>query len=766
MPDPLRILLVEDNPNDAALLLRRLKQSDFTFDFTRVDNERDYLDQLRGGGFDIILSDYQLPQFSGLRALELLNQSGRDIPFILVSGTIGEELAVSAMKQGASDYLMKDRLARLGSAMEHALEQGRLRRERRDSEDALRLFRALVDQSDDTFEVLDPETGRFLDVNAKGCAELGYTREEYLSRHVSEIDPLMKPENWRGHVERTRAQGAYCGESIHQRKDGSRFPIEFRVKWVRLDRDYIVAAVRDISARQEAERNLRASEERFRQLAENIHEVFWMTDPLKRTMLYISPAYETIWGRTCASLYESPDNWLDSIHPEDRARVVAALGRQATGDYHETFRIRRPDGTLRWVRDRAFPIRDENGEVYRIVGTAEDITEWRQLEEQFRQAQKLEAIGTLAGGIAHDFNNVLGAIIGYVELTQPTLPAGAPAHLYLEQVLQASHRAADLVRQILTFSRREEQRRVALLLQDVVREPVKLLRATVPAMIEFDVSLPRDLPLVSADSTQIHQVVMNLCTNAAHAMGGAAGRLGIALEKVTLDGAQARAKEAPGLKPGVYVRLTVSDTGCGMDHATMERIFEPFFTTKGPGEGTGLGLSVVHGIMQSHGGAVTVSSRPGEGTTFRLYFPAALEQAQKADVAQKIAVPFGAGRRVLVVDDESALAQLATAVLNALGYHAIDCGDGETALERLRADAAAFDLVITDLSMPGMTGVELARKVAGVRPDLPVVLTTGNEARLPAEILRTAGIREVLPKPFTAHSLGLAAHRALAEKAD
>ena len=759
MPVPLRILLVEDNPADADLLLRQLRHADFAPDCQRVDNELDYLRHL-AAGFDVILSDYQLPRFSGLRALELLNHSGLDIPFLLVSGMIGEELAVAAMKRGASDYVMKDRLARLGSAVEHAIEQGRLRRERRESEDALRLFRALVDQSDDAFEVINPETGRFVDVNARACAELGLTREEYLSRHVWEVDALMDEERWRRHAETLRARGTLRGEGLHLRKDGTRFPIEFRAKWVRLDRDYIVTAVRDISGRQDAERSLRASEERFRQLAENIQEVFWMTDPQRRTMLYISPAYETIWGRTCASLYESPDNWLDAIHPEDRDRVVAAQGRQASGGYHETFRILRPDGTVRWVRDRAFPIEDEAGRVFRIVGTAEDITEWRQLEEQFRQAQKLEAIGALAGGIAHDFNNVLGAIIGYVELTKLSLLARDPAHRYLELVLQASHRAADLVRQILAFSRREDQRRLVLRLQDVIQEPAKLLRATVPAMIEFDVSLPRDLPPVSADATQVHQVVMNLCTNAAHAMRGGAGRLGIRLDKACAGDAQLAA--VAGLKPGDYVRLTVSDTGCGMDRETLERIFEPFFTTKGPGEGTGLGLSVVHGIMQSHGGAVTVRSRPGEGTTFQLYFPVVSQTTGASEPAPASSVPPGKGRRVLFVDDESALAELGKAVLEALGYRATACDGAREGLARLRADPAAFDLVITDLSMPGMTGLDLAREIAGIRPELPIILTSGNGTPLPAEIPGSARVRELLPKPFTARSLGLAAHRALA----
>ena len=759
MASPLRVLVVEDNANDVVLLLRQLRHAGFEPDCRHVDNEKDYLRHL-GDGFDVILSDHQLPQFSGLRALELLGQSGLDIPFILVSGAIGEDVAVAAMKQGAADYLLKDRLARLGAAVEHALEQARLRRERRRTEESLRLFRALVDQSDDAFEVIDPGTGRFVDVNAKGCAELGYTRDEYLARRLPDVDPMMDDEAWQGRVARLREEGSFRGEGARRRKDGSLFPVEVRAKWVRLDRDYIVATVRDITARREAERSLQESAERFRQFAENIHEVFWMTDPSKQTMLYISPAYEAIWGRSCASLYASPGSWLEAIHPEDRVRVQeAASTRQAAGGYDEVYRILRPDGTVRWIHDRAFPIRDTDGSVYRLVGTAEDITERRRLEEQFRQSQKMEAIGTLAGGIAHDFNNILAAIIGYTELAAMRVE-GPPVAGYLTAVLQGAARAADLVRQILAFSRQQEQLRRPVDLRLVVSEPLKLLRATLPATIEFDLALDRDLPPVLGDATQIHQVVMNLCTNAWHAMRDRPGRLSVRLTACQVDAHAARTH--PDLRPGLYLRLTISDTGTGMDRATQERIFEPFFTTKKQGEGTGLGLSVVLGIMQSHEGAITVYSQPGEGTIFHLYFPVQEEMLLEPEPG-KAPAPRGRGQRILLVDDEPALAALGEAMLRQLGYAAESSTDVRASLAQLSAAPSSFDLVITDLAMPGMTGVDFARELLRLRPGLPIILTTGYSATLTDEKVRELGIRELLLKPPTLLTLGEALHRVLDE---
>ncbi|HYP17936.1 MAG TPA: ATP-binding protein [Opitutus sp.] len=385
--------------------------------------------------------------------------------------------------------------------------------------------------------------------------------------------------------------------------------------------------------------------------------------------------------------------------------------------------------------------------------------ERQRLEEQYRQSQKMEAVGTLAGGIAHDFNNILTAINGYCELARLDAAQDAAVQGHLKAVQQAARRAADLVRQIMAFSRQKGQHRVPLDVGPVVAEALKLLRATIPTTIDIKVSVAAQLPPVLADGTALHQVIVNLGANASHAMKGRAGRLDIALDAAALDSAFVATH--PGLRAGDYVRLTVRDNGTGMNAATLARIFEPFFTTKPPGEGTGLGLAVVHGIVQSHEGAILVESTPGIGTEFRVYLPACAGQVAAEGGEAAAVVPRGKDERILYVDDERPLAEMGKELLERLGYRVEMHDDPHRALESFRARPREFDLVVTDLSMPGMTGVELAQAVLRVRPGMPVVLTSGYTADLTIDRLREHGLSDFLWKPHSLDSLGAAAHRAL-----
>ncbi len=507
-----------------------------------------------------------------------------------------------------------------------------------------------------------------------------------------------------------------------------------------------------------AGQKLRDSEEKFRQIAETINEVFWITDPIKFQMLYISPAYEKIWGRSCDSLYEVPQTWVDAIHPDDRQRMTQAImTKQTRGDYNETYRITRPDGTVCWIHDRAFPLRNAAGEVFRIVGTAEDITERQNLEQQIRQAQKMESIGQLAGGIAHDFNNILSAILGNVYLMKMDLvdhPAGTE---YLEEISKAAQRATDLVNQILTFSRQNKQERSYIQLNHVVLEALKLLRASVPATIRIQTELTKT-PTVLANPTAVHQVIMNLGTNAWHAMRGQPGTLKVEMSVVEADAAFL--KNNSDLHPGKYVRLSVSDTGCGMDHATLERVFDPFFTTKPVGEGTGLGLAVVHGIMKSHDGSISVQSQLGQGSTFHLYFPV-VEKETVVRESESASIPRGAGEHILLVDDEPALAELGKKILMRLGYTVTTKTSALEAIEAVRQQAKPFDLVITDLTMPAMDGINLGNQLRQMQPHLKMVLTTGYGGVVTAEKARELGFRELMIKPATARIMGETIHRIL-----
>ena len=448
-------------------------------------------------------------------------------------------------------------------------------------------------------------------------------------------------------------------------------------------------------------------------------------------------------------------------HPEEIGHDAVAMQQLRAGDIREFTRDKRylrKDGTEVWANLTVSAMWAPGEAPGLCIAVVLDITERKTMEEQFRQAQKMEAIGTLAGGIAHDFNNILAAINGYTELSRMALHGNPEVRDYLGAVLQATSRAAGLVRQILTFSRRQPVDRQPVQLRPTVEEALKLLRASIPSSIEFDLTFATDAPVVLADPTQIHQILMNLGTNAWHAMQDRTGRLAVKLERFEVDAALAAT--TPNLRPGLYARLSVSDTGSGMDAATLGRMFEPFFTTKAPGEGTGLGLAVVHGIMASHDGAVTVSSQPGAGTVFRLYFPADTGQAPMAAV-EEASAPSGHGEWILLVDDEEVLTRLGRKMLEALGYNVEATTLPGTALALVRADPWRFALVLTDQTMPGMTGLELARELRQLRAELPILLMTGFGAVVTRERLAEAGISQLLSKPTSINSLGAAVQAAL-----
>jgi signal transduction histidine kinase/CheY-like chemotaxis protein len=448
-------------------------------------------------------------------------------------------------------------------------------------------------------------------------------------------------------------------------------------------------------------------------------------------------------------------------HEHERVQSLEMTRRLRSGDLREFTqekRYVRKDGIEVWVSATKSAMWTPGAKPDFFITIAQDITAQKQLEQQFLQAQKMEAIGTLAGGIAHDFNNILTAIVGFAELGRTVLTDNPEVREYLGAILQASRRASDLVRQILTFSRQERPERSVIALKPVMVESLKLLRASLPTSIAFEIELAADAPTVLADATQVHQVLMNLGTNAWHAMKDRPGRLRVKLTRCAVDAELAATQSR--LRPGLYARVTVGDTGCGMDDVTLRRMFEPFFTTKPTGEGTGLGLAVVHGVMESHDAAVTVVSQPGQGTEFELYCPAHAGEAGPSALADE-PVARGHGESILVVDDEEILVRMLTQALIALGYRVEATCDPAFALELVRADPQRFALLLTDQTMPGLTGLALARMVRQIQPDLPVILMTGyGVAALSGEI-QAAGIRLVLDKPMRIVALGVAMRSAL-----
>lgn len=619
--------------------------------------------------------------------------------------------------------------------------------QRKQVEESLRLFRSLVDQSSDTFEVIDPETGSFLDVNEKGPAELGCTRAEYLSMRVTDIDPTITEPDWPRMVQAIRAAGFLSGEGRHRRKDGTTFPIEFNAKWVRLDRDYIVTTLRDITARKQAEETLRESEARFRQLAENIDQVFWIVSSDGNQLLYVSPAYEKIWGRSCESLYKSPGSWLDAIHPDDREQVLrAVMTKQARGDYDETYRILQPNGSVHWIRDRAYPIRDAAGVVFRVAGTASDITEMRALEQQLRQSQKMETIGVLAGGVAHDFNNLLGVVIGYSDVLLMSGKLDEYADKRIREIRKAGERASGLTRQLLAFSRKQALDVVVLNINLLVTDMEKMLRRLIGEDIDLKCVLDPSVARVKADPGQIEQVMMNLIVNARDAMP-TGGIITVETSNVTLD--EKYMLSHGYANSGHYVLLAITDTGQGMDKETQTRIFEPFFTTKGLGKGTGLGLSTVYGIVKQSGGYVHVYSEVDKGTTFKIYLPITGDTpAGLADRSGLHPIPVGT-ETILLVEDEAGIRTMVQEVLESLGYTVIAAESGAKAAQLAEAHRGDIHLLLTDVIMPKMDGRHVAQLITLLFPKIKVLFMSGYTNDALARAGEVSDINPLIQKPFT-----------------
>jgi PAS domain S-box-containing protein len=754
---------VDDVESNVALLEQMLGDAGYV-SVASTSNPFEVADLHRKNGYSLILLDLQMPGRDGFQVMEDLKpvETGGYLPVLVITAQPDHKLL--ALKAGARDFVSKpfdfaEVLTRVHNLLEVRLLHletktlyDQIVKEQKVSEQLLAIFRA----GPAAMSVKTVAGARIIDANEEFCRFYGYSREEIVGRSIVGHDLPGNPDYRAGFMRRLLKEGAARGFEAQQcRRSGEVRDILASMELVNLPgvpELVYIAMFTDVTDQKRAQRNLLESEERFRQLAENVQEVFWLSDAGKTKILYVSPAYEGIWGRSCESLYAAPQTWMLAIHPEDRDRVAhAATTKQVIGEYDEEYRITRPDGSVRWIHDRAFPIgsdeKEASGGTRRIAGIASDITERKGIERQLLRAQRLESISALAGGVAHDLNNALAPILMGVQLLRNDNP---DQHGLIDTIETCAMRGAEMVRQLVTFAEGVPGARLAIQPRYLVREMEAIVRSTFPKNVHLRVVCEADCKTVLGDATQLQQVLLNLCVNARDAMPQG-GMLTLEARNLEIDATNERAY--PEAKRGIYVLWRVADSGLGIPAGIIDRVFEPFFSTKGPAVGAGLGLSTVLGVVKSHGGFVNVRSELGKGSTFDVYLPSF--EAETIALNPSISKPQfrGDGETILVVDDENVVREVTRSVLAGLNFRVLTAADGTEALIKVAENRLDIRVVITDLQMPHMDGLGFARVVKRMLPDASIIVASGRLAESDRKQFRLLGINLVLDKPFSQEDL-------------
>lgn len=756
MKSPLNILHLEDDPHDAILIESTLRDGGLDCRITQVMTRPEFLSVLRHGQVDLVISDYSLPQFDGMSALKIMRAEWPGLPFILVSGTLGEETAIESLRSGATDYVLKERLSRLVPVVIRAMEEQEQQAERRRAEEEVRQKTALLEAQ------LNATIDGILVVNEHGRKLIQNERMLELWKIPPEMaaDPddrtelayvqsqLSHPEEFLARVKQLYARPNEVSRDEIERKDGT---VLDRYSAPVLDKQGHnygrIWTFRDITERKKAEARLR----KLSRAVEQSPAMVVITD-LEGNIEYVNPKFSQVTGYSLAEALGQNTRILKSDNStraqyEELWRTISA-GEEWRGEFHN----KKKNGELYWERASISSITNEHGAITHYLAVKEDITEYKKLQAQFAQAQKMEAVGRLAAGVAHDFNNLLTVILGYCDILLGEAAPDSRGQASLAEMKRAAERATGLTRQLLAFSRQQVLQPRELNVNEVVTDCAKMLKRLVGEDITLEVVLDPGINQIRADAGQLEQALMNLVVNARDAIAQF-GDITIKTANATLDEAYCRAH--PGLRPGPYVSLIVSDTGGGMDEATQAQMFDPFFTTKGQGKGTGLGLAMVFGFMQQSGGHISVASMPGAGSTFMLYFPVVESEQIPIEAWEPAPEAQDGTETVLLVEDEKAVRMLARQILLTRGYHVIEATQGNEAISLVREYPETIHLLITDMVMPGMGGGRLAEEIKTLKPGIKVLMVSGYSEEV---LSRHGGVTpgtSFLQKPFSVSALAL-----------
>jgi two-component system, cell cycle sensor histidine kinase and response regulator CckA len=759
----LQVLIAEDESAHAEAIRRALSKADGAFEIRVAGTLREFRELAAARPPDIALLDLNLPDGRAVEVLISPPEAG-PFPVVIMTSYGSEQAAVEAMKSGALDYLVKspESFSAIQRTVERALREWRLLQEKQEAEEALlkseSKYRRLFESMMDSFVSVDM-SGRITEFNQAYEALLGYSKEELLRLTYVDLTPDRWQDLERDLVDNQILVRGYSDiyEKEYRKKDGTWFPVEMRTFLIRDSSgrpEGMWAIVRDISERKKVEEALRKTEEKYSLAFRASPDWSAITTLDEGVFIEVNKAFERLSGF-------GPEEVLGRSaveigiweKPEERLRLVDLMHRQgAVRNMEVRFRLR--SGAIATFLLSAEKIELEGKSC--ILTVARDMTEFRSLEAQFRQAQKMEAVGRLAGGVAHDFNNMLGVILGYTGLALKRLNAQEPLYHDLQEVNDAARRSADLTRQLLAFSRKQFVTPRVINLNDTVLQQQKMLGRLIGEDIALKFIPGQDLWNIRMDSSQVDQILANLAVNARDAVAGV-GTVTIETANVTLD--ESYVQRYRYASPGDYVLLAVSDSGSGMDGETLERIYEPFFTTKGEGQGTGLGLSTVYGIVKQNGGSIQGYSEPGLGTTFKIYFPRFLGEGVPVEAVQE--TPLSGSETVLIVEDEPQILLLAKRILEHYGYRTVEAGSPGEALLFLEKHRGPLHLLLTDVIMPNMTGPELKERVELLHPGVKTLFMSGYTA----DVIVQRGLLEEGPdfiqKPFSLQDLARKVRRVL-----